>query len=564
MRLNHFYCFLITLAIFAVGCTSSKTPSPEGVGGAKRPAAESEQPSVAPEEPILGGIYKFPLDTDPPTLDPAKVTDTVSDRVIRCIFDGLVKISPAGDYVPAIAASWESDPEGTVWTFHLREGVKFQNGKNVTARDFEYSFRRILDPKTGSPRTWVLDRIRGAKEFLAGKAQGVSGIEVVDDLTLRLTLSEPFAPFLGLLAMSTASAVPQEVVDQYGKEFATRPEATVGTGPFVLKEWAHNNYLLLQSNKEYFAGAPYVDGVRFAIIAEPMARLQEFRSGNLHHTDIPPDLLADIRGNEKESKMIVSRPILDVYNMGFNCQKAPFLANPRLRQAFNYAIDREHLIKNVMNGLCEEAKGFVPPGVAGYEPGLPGYTYNPEKARQLLSDAGYPDGKGLPEITLYYDSRPPRPDIAQVVIENLARIGVKIKPKQLEWSSFLEAVDAGEPAFFQLTWLADYPDPENFLYVLLDSKQWGPPGNSTRYSNREFDKLVEQAGRITDKKERWKLYTNAENIAYNDAPWLILFWQHCNVLVAPEVHGLEITSMDRAPVLPSVRLEKVWLAPKAQ
>jgi peptide/nickel transport system substrate-binding protein/oligopeptide transport system substrate-binding protein len=408
----------------------------------------------------------------------------------------------------------------------------------------------------------VLDKVLGAKNFMAGKAEGVSGIEVLDDQTLRLTLTAPFAPFLGLLAMSTASAVPQEVVERYGKEFASKPEATVGTGPFILKEWAHNNYLLLQSNKDYFPGAPYVDGVRFSIIAEPLARLQEFRSGNLDHTDIPPDLLADIRSNEKESKLIVSRPILDIYNMGFNCQKPPFRDNPKLRQAFNYAIDRDHLIKNVMNGLVEEAKGFVPPGIADYNANLPGYSYDPEKARQLLSEAGFPEGKGLPEITLYYDSRPPRPDIAQVVIENLARIGVKIKPKQLEWSSFLEAVDAGEPAFFQLTWLADYPDPENFLYVLLDSKQWGPPGNSTRYSNNDFDKLVEEAGRITDTKTRWDDYSKAEKIAFDDAPWLFLFWQHCNVLVAPEVHGLEITSMDRAPVLPSVRLEKVWLSPK--
>jgi len=212
--------------------------------------------------------------------------------------------------------------------------------------------------------------------------------------------------------------------------------------------------------------------------------------------------------------------------------------------------------------MGEEAKGIVPPGIAGYDAGLPGYSYDETKARQLLAEAGYPDGKGLPEIVLYHDSRPPRPEIAQVVQENLGRIGVKVSLKQLEWSAFLEAVDAGEPSFFQLTWLADYPDPENFLYVLLHSKQWGPPGNSTRYSNPEFDELVEEAGRITDQARRWRLYAEAERIAYEDAPWLLLYWNKCTILLSPKVHGFEITAMDRPPVLPSVRLDKVWLEPE--
>lgn len=555
-----FYCLLALLALLTIaGCPGGgQNPQPPPPGGSS--TVGSETLSTAAAEPVYGGIYKFPLDTDPPTLDPAKVTDTVSDRVIRCIFDGLVRISPQGEYVGAIASSWEASPDGTVWTFHLRDNVKFQNNRQVTAEDFAYSFKRILDPNTASPRTWVLDKIKGAKDFMDGKAQDVAGIEVVDPATLKLTLSEPFAPFLGLLAMSTASAIPQEVVEQYGGEFATKPEATIGTGPFVLKDWAHNNYLLLQSNEEYYDGRPYVDGVRFIIIAEPLARLEEFRSGNLDHTDIPADVLDQVVNNPGESKLILSRPILDVYNMGFNCQKEPFKDNPKLRLAFNYAINKQHMIDNVLHGMWEQARGVVPPGIFGYDPGLTGYPYDQAKAKQLLAEAGYPDGQGLAPITLYYDSRPPRPDIAQVVQSDLASVGVKINLRQLEWSAFLEAVDAGEPAFFQLTWLADYPDPENFLYVLLDTKQWGPPGNSTRYSNTEFDRLVEEAGRITDQSRRWELYSQAERIAYEDAPWLLLFWNKCNVLVAPEVRGLDITALDRAPVLPSVEIEKVWFA----
>jgi len=393
-----------------------------------------------------------------------------------------------------------------------------------------------------------------------GEAQDVDGIEVIDDQTIRVTLAEPFAPFLGLMAMSSTFAVPHEYIEEWGSSFASEPAATSGTGPFILRTWEHNNYLLLESNPEYFAGAPLVDGLRYSIIAEPLGRLQEFRAGNLHHTDIPPDILPDIMANEEESQLIVQRPLMDVYNLGFNCEKEPFKDNPTLRRAFCYAIDREYLIDTVLNGLVTEAMSIVPDGIFGYDAGLEGYHYNETMARELLAEAGYPNGEGLPEITLYYDSRPPRPDICQVVQQNLARIGVNINLRQLEWASFLEAVDAGEPSFFQLTWLADYPDPENFLFVLLHSSQWGPPGNSTRYSNAEFDRLVEEAGVITDRAERWDLYGQAERIAYDEAPWLLLFWNKCTILVAPEVRDLEITALDRPPVLPAVEIEHVWFA----
>lgn len=560
MRRHTLPALIIIISIGIMGCAQpSPAPPPEEPDQGTVSAGETEDGMVAePGEPVHGGIYRFPLDTDPPTLDPAMVTDTVSDKVIRSIFDGLVKISPEGQYVPAIAESWDVNEDGTVWTFHLRGDVRFHNGREVKAQDFAYSFKRVLDPNTGSPRVWVLDRIKGAKAFNNGEVQDVEGIEVLDDYILRITLEEPFAPFLGLMAMSSAFVVPQEVVEEWGGSFASDPAATVGTGPFILREWDHNNYLLLQSNEEYFNGRPYVDGLRYRIIAEPLTRLQEFRAGNLDHTDIPADVLDDVLDDPEESELIVSRPLLDVYHLGFNCEKEPFKDNPALRKAFCHAIDRQYIINEVLNGLMTEAESIVPPGIFEYDAGLEGYEYDETLARRLLAEAGYPDGEGLPEITLYFDSRPPRPDICQVVQQNLARIGVNINLHQLEWGAFLEAVDAGEPAFFQLTWLADYPDPENFLFVLLHSDQWGPPGNSTRYSNEEFDRLVEQAGSITDRERRWELYAEAEGIAFNDAPWLLLFWNKCTILVAPEIRGLEITALDRPPVLPSVAIEHVW------
>ena len=448
---------------------------------------------------------------------------------------------------------------GTVWTFYLKDNVYFHHGKKVTAEDFAYSFKRVLSKDLGSPRTWVLDRILGAKEYLAGTASDVAGIKVIDDKTLEITLAEPFAPFLGLMAMSTAFVVPKDIVDQYGKEFASDPSKISGTGPFILRTWDRKNYLLLESNQEYFDGRPYVDGLKYLIRTEQVTRLQEFRSGNLYHTDFPPELYPDIKNDPVESKLVVRRPLMDVYNLGFNCQKPPFKDNPKLRLAFNHAIDREFLINNVLGGVGTPSKSIVPPGIFGYDAGLEGYEYNIQTAKDLLAEAGYPNGEGLPEITLWFDGRPPRPDICQTVQIDLQKIGVNVKLRQLEWDPFLEAVDAGEPEFFQLTWLADYPDPENFLYVLLDSKQWGKLGNGTRYSNPQFDSLVEEAGRITDQTKRWDLYAQAERIAFDEAPWLPLYYNECAILVNKKVRGLEITALDRAPILPSAEIEKVWL-----
>ncbi|MCK4721198.1 ABC transporter substrate-binding protein [bacterium] len=563
MKTKSLTAILLILVIFVLGCPQTEEPEP---GDATEPdtgvtTGDGEDVGIDNgAEPQVGGIYKFPLDTDPPTLDPAKVTDTVSDKVIRSIFDGLVKISPEGAYIPAIAERWEANEDGTVWTFFLKENVYFHNGRQVKAEDFEYSFLRVLNPEFGSPRTWVLDKIKGANEFLDGDAQGVEGIMVLDEFTLQITLEKPFAPFLGLMSMSSSFVVPREVADEWGDLFASEPNATVGTGPFILRTWEHNNFLLLESNPEYFAGKPYVDGLRYSIIKEPLGRLQEFRARNLHHTDIPSDLLPDVMADPDEAALMVSRPLMDVYNLGFNCEKPPFKDNPTLRRAFCHAVNREFLINTVLSGVGTEATSIVPLGIFGYDAGLTGYEYNEELAKELLDEAGYPNGDGLPEITLWFDNRPPRPDICQSVQQDFARIGVNIVLKQLEWDAFLSAVDVGEPAFFQLTWLADYPDPENFLWVLLHSDQWGPPGNGTRYKNDEFDRLIDEAGVITDQARRWELYAEAERIAFEDAPWLLLFWNECTILVAPEVRDLGITALDRPPVLPSVEIEHVWFS----
>lgn len=542
-----FFCTTIVI-ILSLGFLSGCIQPEEKPSGNDQPVPGRELPKV----------YRFVLDTDAPTLDPAQVTDTVSDKVVRDIFDCLIKFDSEMNYVPAIAESWDAPLSGgTEWVFHIRKGVKFHNGRELNANDVEYSLTRILDPKTSSPRTWVLNMIKGAKKFMEKKSDKVEGIEVVDENTIKITLEYPFTPFLGCLCMSTCAIVPREEFEKLAdeSEFSLHP---VGTGPFIFKKWIPDNEIVLEANKDYFDGPPKLEGVTYRIIKEAMARVQEFQNGNIEHTDIPPQDLDRILADPVLSKLVVRRSLMDVYHMAFNCDKAPFKGNIKLRQAFNYAIDKEHIVKNILKDNMEVAKGYIPPSMANYDSPAGGFAYDPEMATKLLGEAGYPEGKGLEPIKLYIDNDEIHEKIAVAVANDLKKLGVNITIQKLDWGAFLDAIDEGEPAFFQMTWLADYPDPDNFLYVLLDSKNWGEMGNHARYSNAKFDKLVEQAQKETDWNIRRDLYYQAESMAIDECPWLILFTNRCNVLVQDYVKDLEITALDRAPRLPNVDLEKVW------
>ena len=525
--------------------------------GCVQPEPEKPEDKTKPEK-TYPEIYRFVIDTDAPTLDPVELTDTVSDKVVRDIFDCLVKFDKNLKIIPSIAEEWiPPEKDGTEWIFKIRHGVKFHNGREVNANDVEYSLTRVFDKEMGRKRAWVLEKVKGAKDYLVDKTKKVEGFQVIDEYTFKITLEHPFAPFLGLLAMSTCSIVPREEIEKLEspKHFSQHP---IGTGPFIFKKWDHDHEIVLEANPDYFMGAPKLKGVTYRIIREPKSRVLEFENGNIEHCDIPPQELDRILADPKLSKLVVRRPLLDVYHLGFNCQKIPFKNNKALRQAFSYAIDKEHIAKNILNENMEVAKGYIPPGMPNYTSLAEGFTYDVQKARDLLAEAGYPDGKGLKPITLWIDNDEIHRKIAESVQNDLKKINVTINIKQQEWAAFLDAVDNGETQFHQLTWLADYPDPDNFLYVLLDTKNWGAPGNQTRFSNKRFDELVEQAQKITDWTEREKLYQEAESIVMDECPWLLLFTNRCNVLVQPYVKGLEITALDRSPRLPNVDLENVW------
>ncbi|RMF89523.1 MAG: ABC transporter substrate-binding protein [Nitrospinota bacterium] len=506
--------------------------------------------------PKYGGTYRFPLSTDPPTLDPAQITDTTSHSVASEIFNALVRYDENLRLVPDIATRWEISPDKRTYTFYLRKGVKFHNGRECTAQDFRYTFERVLNPATHSPRTGFIDRLQGAKEYMQGKADRVTGITVVDDYTLKLTLEKPFTLFLHLLAYSSNYVVPREVVERYGKDFTSHP---VGTGPFRFVEWKHDDHILLEANPEYFRGRPYLDRILYRIIPEEMTRLEEFKAGNLEHSDIPSGQFLSVKNDPELGKLLVSYPNLGTYSFRFNMEKPPFKNNKKLRQAFNYAIDRQAISDIILEGRVIPAKGVLPPTMPGYNPDLKGYTYNPEKARQLLAEAGYPGGKGFPHIDLYFNTNETHQKIAELVQAQLRELGINIGLRSLDWAAYIKLVDDGGTLLHRMGWIADYPDPENFLTVLHHSRNIGPAGNSARYSNPRVDALLDRADASEDWEERKRLYQEAERIIVDDAPWIYVYYYSANMLFQPYVRGLRLTGMDSELTIGIQPMELVWL-----
>ncbi len=510
--------------------------------------------------PRRGGTYHYTLGpSDPPSLDPVHITDTVSHAVASELFDGLVAFDRDLKIRPAIARRWLISGDGRTYTFELRRDVKFHNGRTVTAEDFRYSFEHLLDPETRSERTWILEKLLGARKFMAGKASAVHGIQVLDLHTLRLTLERPFAPFLSLLAYPAASVVPREVVERWGRQFSSHP---VGTGPFRFREWRHDDRVVVEANRDYFQDPPYLDRIVFRVIPDAMTRFQEFKAGNLDHTDIPTGLFRVILNDPSLAKTLASHPSLGINAVQFNLERPPFRGNRKLRQAFNYAVDKSAIAKVILEGRVLPARSILPPGLLGHDSELRGYPYNREKAKQLLAEARYQGGRGLPAITLYYNTGLVNRKIAEFVQGSLREIGVAIELREMDWPAYLNLVDRGEVQLFRLGWLADYPDPENFLTVLFHSRNIGSKGNLSRYANPRVDALLDRGDESMDPAERARLYQEAEQIILADAPWIFLHYYSTDVLIQPWVKGLreQISGMDSAPTLGVVQMRRVWLA----
>jgi oligopeptide transport system substrate-binding protein len=510
------------------------------------------EPRPSTPQAQFGGTFRRMLGDNPSTLDPALLADIYGRPAVSQIFDSLVQFDANLNPIPALAEFWEASPDGRTWTFILRRGVKFHHGREMTAHDVVYSFTRLLDPAKPLPIIEIFRHIQGAKAFMQGKIQHVEGLNVLDRYTLQIVLDEPFAPSLVVLGLAHIDIVPQDKVEKQEDHFGRSP---VGTGPFQFVRWTPHQEIVLRANDQYYEGRPFLDTVVFKIFAG--AKLEEtfaeFLKGNLEETIIPSSKTDDVDTDPAYRKyQRFQQPMLNLNYLGFNTRVSPF-DDKRVRQAFNYAVNTETIVKDITKRGSRVARGILPPGMPGYDPNLSGYAYDPAKARRLLAEAGYPGGGGFPVVEIWsvHKAASTKAELAAYQ-KYLAELGVKAEVYFApDWSAYKKMLDEGKLPMFRLAWYADIPDPDNFLSPLLQSES---PTNRTFYHNPVVDKLLQQARQELNYTRRIALYREVERIVMDDAPWLLQHHSVTNYLYQPYVQGVEINYLGKR----EIPLKKVW------
>jgi peptide/nickel transport system substrate-binding protein/oligopeptide transport system substrate-binding protein len=500
--------------------------------------------------PKFGGAYRRPLANNPSSLDPATIADTYGFTIAQQIFDGLVQYDGSLTIIPAIAESWKGSRDGLSWTFYLRKGVKFHNGREVTADDVIYSYTRILDPRTKSKAAEIFLKIRGAKEFTEGRARTVSGLRALDDHTVQIDLVEASAPFVASLAIGYAKIVPREAVEQPGEGFGKRP---VGTGPFRFVRWTSDE-VVLEANRNYFAGQPFLDRIEYKIFPghEMDKMFTSFERGDLEDTFIPSAEFEKAVNNGKYQ--FFRRPMLGVRFFGFRTTEGP-IANKLVRQAFSLAIDREAIARDVIMNRDKAGQSFLPPGVYGYDPQFRPYPYDPQRAKALLAKAGYPGGKGLPPLQIWSSVKSSDVEREHEAIKGyLAEVGIRAEFQyHTNWPEFKAMVQEGKLPIFRWGWTADVPEPDNFLYSLFHS-QGGT--NLFGYQNPAVDRLLDRARAEQAYMKRIELYREAERLIMEDAPVFPIRYSTYERVFQPYVQSVEVTALGD----PYIPMRKIWLA----
>jgi peptide/nickel transport system substrate-binding protein/oligopeptide transport system substrate-binding protein len=469
---------------------------------------------------------------DPRSMDPALSTDVPTGRVVSYLFDGLTRFTPDAKVVPGLAKSWDVSADGITYTFHLHSGVKFHDGRPLSSKNVIASFQRVLDPATKGGRGWPLYPIKGAEDFAAGKAKTVSGLAAPDDSTVVVTLKEPFSIFPKLLAMPVASVIP----DNPSADFGQKP---IGSGPWKFVEWRHDDFMRFAKNPDYFDGPPKTDSLMARIIPEMSTATAEFEAGNVDVLNVPDQTSKSWDADPAKKKLLTSAPALRFWYVAINTTRGP-LTDVRVRQALNYAVDVSTMLAQVMAGRGTVANGVVPPILGGYDASRQPYTHDVAKSKQLLAAAGHPNGI---DVELWTATTDQSPRISQAVQANLAEAGIRAKIVQRDASSMREAARKGQTDLALKEWWADYPDAENFLYPLLHSKNKGPGGNVSFYSNPKFDALIDQAHREQDEAKRLSLYTQADQLEFNDAPMIYLFFYKDLYAVQPWIKGFTVPAV---------------------
>jgi len=537
------------LSVLFIQCSGDKTNT-------------HSQTGEAPGGVYYGGILRASETENPKSLMPLAINETASFHIASQVYEGLVKYNQNDlTILPAIARSWEISPDITEYTFHLRAGVKYHDdpcfkdsiGRFVTASDVKFCFENLCSKSINNTQYDVTfkDRVEGANQFFAesksGKIRNFTGITVVDDSTLKIKLVQPDANFLNILAMPGCYIYPKEAYFKYGEDMHFK---CVGTGPFFVESVSKGTAIVLKRNNSYWAKdkngnqLPYLDGIKWSFIPDKKTEVMEFRSGNLDMIyRIPVELFHEIFGEMQNTKKninfdIYSSPALSTHYYGFNLQTNPFFSLKEIRLAFNLAIDRHKIADFTIKGEGRSADYGIVPYTESFEKNgynyksLRGYKYDPDSARKLLSLAGYPDGKGLPEFNLEINSGGgDRNILVALVIQKMLKENLKVNVNMdvVSWPEHMENIQSGKSDFFRYAWISDYPDPESFLTLFYgkhvpqnyEEKSYV---NFTRFKNDTFDSLFVAARAEIDQRKRYQLFSQAEQIVLDEGAFMPLFY----------------------------------------
>ncbi len=495
-------------------------------------------------------IFRYNQSSDISSLDPAYVVAQSEIWAVHQIFNGLVQLDSKLNIVPCIAKHWNISADGLTYTFYLRDDVFFQDdslfangkGRRVTAQDFVYSFNRIIDPTVASKGAWIFnDKVDKTDPFLA-----------VNDSVFQLNLKHPFSPMLGILTMQYCDVVPKEIVEHYGREFAHHP---VGTGPFRFKLWKPEEILILTKDDTYFerdsAGhrLPYIDGVSVSFVSNKQTEFLKFLQGDL-------DFISDVDASFKDVVLTKDATLQPKYAGKFYLDKSEYLnteylgilqqpvngeqnplLNLKVRQALSYAIDRQNIITYLRNGVGIPAySGIVPEGIPSFDSSkVKGYNYNPEKAKQFLAEAGFPNGNGLPEIVLSASSL--NENSCLLIGKDLQNVGFKIRLNIMQGKALREMMMKQQVILFRGSWIADYPDAENFLACFY-SKNDAPP-NYTRFKNTTFDHYYDEAMSTTIDSLKNNLYQKMDRLVMDSAVVVPLYYDEVIRFIRKNISGLK-------------------------
>jgi len=493
------------------------------------------------------------------SLDPAFSRNQANIWATSQLFNSLLQLDEDLNVRPSIAREYTISDDGKLYTFFLRDDVFFHDnacfaagkGRKVVASDFVFSFSRLIDTRLNSPGAWVVNQV-------ARNTDGSLAIEALNDSILTIRLQQPFPPFTGLLAMLYCAVVPHEAIAMYGQEFRNNP---VGTGPFRYQYWKEGVKLVFRKNEHYFEfdgeqRMPYINAVSITFIIDRQTAFLEFIKGNMDYLSSVDATYKDeiltpegtLQPRHQGRFKMISKPFLNTEYLGIMVDEASLpadwpLKERKVRQAINYGFDREKMMRFLRNNIGTPAHaGFVPVGMPGFTENKGGYEYDPDRARRLLTEAGFPGGQGLPVITLQTNQN--YLDLSQYIQHELSKIGIRLAIDVMPPATLREAMAKGEARLFRASWIADYPDAENYL-ALFYSLNHSPAGpNYTRFTDKNFDRLYQRSLSITNDSLRHAIYRQLDQIVIENAPVVFLFYDQSVRFVPIEMEGMSVNALN--------------------